>query len=127
MVQKALSLFLFVMFLIFGALQFNDPDPEVWVSIYFFAALLCIMDLSVWNTSIMEGMAKVHPNLPKTIIGFGIFASLLGAGILWPEEYQGITGKMDSRPGVELARESLGLIIVATALAFKLFVISRKK
>src|SRR3712207_1241002 len=30
-----------ILFLLFAALQYNDPDPFIWIPIYLFAAFLC--------------------------------------------------------------------------------------
>jgi predicted transporter len=42
-----ISLFFFgifsLLFLLFAYLQWNDPDPEIWVSIYVFAAIMCAL------------------------------------------------------------------------------------
>ena len=92
------------MFLGFAALQFNDPDPATWISIYGIAALVCLI-------------ASLRP-LPFWLPGLLCIGAIIGAIVLWPSDYQGLTGKMDSRPGVELARESLGLIICALAMGY---------
>ena len=54
---------------------------------------------------IFGAFAAVQYNDPDPLTWIAIYGCL--------EEFQGLTGKMDSRPGVELARESLGLIICA--------------
>ena len=88
----------------FAVVQYNDPDPAVWMAIYFGMAALCL-----WS-----GFGA----LPRVVPAVVVVAALIGAYLLWPETYQGLTGKMDSRPGVELARESLGLLTCALAAAY---------
>lgn len=39
--MKAFNITFIVLFVIFAALQYNDPDPYIWVPIYLYAAFLC--------------------------------------------------------------------------------------
>jgi len=39
--MKIFNLFFCVVFIFFAALQYNDPDPYVWMPIYLYAAALC--------------------------------------------------------------------------------------
>ncbi|HHG84393.1 MAG TPA: hypothetical protein ENJ82_06575, partial [Bacteroidetes bacterium] len=86
-IHKIISVSWTLLFLVFAALQINDPDPLVWVSIYGAAA-----GFTLWNS-----FGKV----PPLLLVAAILTALIFAFLLWPEEYQGLTGKMDSRPGVE--------------------------
>jgi hypothetical protein len=92
------------LFLAFAALQYNDPDPLVWIAIYVAMAALCI-----WSA---------FGQLPRVVPILAMLAALVGAYLLWPTSYQGLSGKMDSRPGVELARESLGLLLCALTCGY---------
>ncbi len=103
MYRKAIACFFFVVFLVFAALQINDPDPVIWASAYMVAALLT--GLSVYDL------------VPRYLAWLGITAYLSMAVILWPATYSGVAGTMEGRPEVELARESLGLLICAFGLA----------
>lgn len=42
MIKKVLLIILGIVFLLFTYVQFNDPDPEIWVMIYGSVALVCI-------------------------------------------------------------------------------------
>jgi hypothetical protein len=94
------------LFAIFAALQINDPDPLVWISIYLVVALLNLVN--IWR------------RLPQWLPILGIAISLIFCFLLWPDEYEGLTNKMDSVPAVELARESLGLLICALSYTYLL-------
>ena len=39
--MKVFNGFMMVVFVVFAALQYNDPDPEKWVPLYLYAALIC--------------------------------------------------------------------------------------
>ena len=41
--MKILNIFFCIVFVIFAALQYNDPDPYVWIPIYMYAAVLCAL------------------------------------------------------------------------------------
>lgn len=87
------------MLLVFAWLQLNDPDPEVWIPLYLVPMLLC-----TWSAFRPVG---------RWIPGVLAVAYLIGAMLLWPDQYFGVTGAMAEHHEIELARESLGLIIAA--------------
>src|ERR1044072_5654284 len=39
--MKLFNLIFCVIFVLFAALQYNDPDPYIWIPIYMYAAILC--------------------------------------------------------------------------------------
>jgi Ca2+/Na+ antiporter len=41
--MKVFNIFFCIVFIIFAGLQYNDPDPYVWIPIYGYAAVLCAM------------------------------------------------------------------------------------
>lgn len=90
--------------LVFAWLQVNDPDPEIWIPLYALPALLC-----AW--------AAFRP-LYHWVPGLLATGYLIGALLLWPEQYYGVTGTMAEHHEIELARESLGLIIAAACMLF---------
>jgi hypothetical protein len=40
-VLKLFNIFFCIVFILFAAVQYNDPDPYVWMPIYLYAAVLC--------------------------------------------------------------------------------------
>lgn len=103
-VHSVISGVLALMFVAFAVVQYNDPDPWTWVAIY----------------GLMVGLliANIFRRLPGGVSLLPMVAALVGCYFLWPDQYIGLTGKMDSRPAVELARESLGLLICALACLY---------
>lgn len=99
-----ISIVIALIFVGFAAVQYNDPDPLTWIAIYGMMALLLSLN--------------AYRRLPISVSVLPMLAAILGAILLWPDEYQGIANKMDSRPGVELARESLGLAICALGCGY---------
>lgn len=105
--HQVIGIVLVLLFIAFAAVQYNDPDPWVWIAIYGGAAALI--------------GASTFRRLPMAVSLLPMLGAIVGAIWLWPDAYVGLAGKMDSRPGVELARESLGLVIVAVACAYVLW------
>jgi hypothetical protein len=60
----------FLLFGLFGFWQINDPDPEVWVSIYVVAMIFSLL-----------GFRGIFPKIPLTIV---LFLCALGAIYLFP-------------------------------------------
>lgn len=101
-----------ILLLAFALLQLNDPDPIIWTLTYLSAALICLLAL--------------RKNLPLwlAVISSGLF--LAGAVYQWPRIFKGVTGTMDNNPEIELARESLGLIICTVFVLISFFLQRRK-
>lgn len=43
--MKVLNIILILIFILSAALQYNDPDPYIWVPIYLYAAVICFFAL----------------------------------------------------------------------------------
>ncbi len=102
---KVVSLLLALLFTYFVVVQYNDPDPEVWMPIYGIAVVAC---LSVF-----------FDKAPRKYVFFIMAgAYLLAAFQQWPPKYEGVFwGEMAMRSiNIELARESLGLVISSVGM-----------
>ncbi|MEZ0542134.1 transmembrane 220 family protein [Fibrella arboris] len=102
--RKTVSLLFALLFVLFAAVQYNDPDPQVWIPIYGFAAMACIMAFA------RIGQAWF----------FGAMALIYGAAAVyqWPPAFEGfLLDEMGMKTvNIELARESGGLFICALAM-----------
>jgi hypothetical protein len=116
--MKIFNLFFCIIFVIFVGLQYNDPDPYVWMPIYGYCAVLC------W-------LAFKRRYFPKAyILGmviFGIYACYKffdQYGVMdWITKYhaENIAGTMKAEtPWVEETREFFGLIICIAVLLINL-------
>lgn len=106
------AFFLALTFIIFSLLQYNDPDPHIWIPVYGIAALI----------SISVGINRI--NIPVMLIAMIFY--FIGAIFMWPATYEGVTLDMGYKIEIEEARESLGLLICGLAMAFYLFVSYRR-
>ncbi len=112
--MKAFNIFFCFIFIVFAALQYNDPDPYIWVPLYLYSAVLCYF-------------AARSRFYPKAYI-IGIVVYLLYAtylffdktGVLdWATEHsaENIAETMKAeKPWIEETREFFGLLILMIVL-----------
>jgi hypothetical protein len=112
--MKYLSLIFALLFVLFAAVQYNDPDPQIWVPIYAFAAMACIMAYTrVGRPWFFWLMALVYA----------------GAAIWqWPPAFEGfLLNEMSMKTiNIELARESGGLAICALGMGLMAWLVGRR-
>jgi uncharacterized membrane protein len=117
---KYFFVFWIIAFLLFAYWQINDPDPEIWVTIYAVAILF----------SAMAARGK-HPLIP---LGIAIVACIIGAVYFFPDSVREWIGfelenkdlSMKTKESEE-ARETFGLLIVAVVLSVSAYVGWKKK
>ena len=122
--MKIFNFIFLVLFVISAGLQYNDPDPALWILIYLFGAMICFFAIRKQN----------YPRLSLAgIILLFIFALYLffdRDGVLsWLTEHQAenIAGSMKaSSPWIEETREFFGLIILISVLSINFFSLSKK-
>lgn len=93
------GIFWALVFGLFAGWQFNDPDPAIWVTIYSGALAL--------------GLLHAFSGKMRGIHIAAVVAAIVGAVLWWPGRYEGLSLDQGYTPGIEEARESLGLAIVA--------------
>jgi phage-related holin len=123
--MKIFNLIFCILFILFAALQYNDPDPYVWIPIYMYAAVLCWM---AFRGKYFRG-AYI----------FGVIAYLAYAVLLFFEkdgvldwlnkhDAENIAGSMKAeKPWIEDTREFFGLFILIIVLLIDYFYSKRKK
>ena len=94
-----------LLFASFAVVQFNDPDPAIWVAAYFFAALVTIPPIFGRHT-------------PLPALGLAVYLvwslSLIGAvDVNWIE--------------IEEAREAFGLLLAALWMGVLLYIWVRRR
>jgi hypothetical protein len=117
--MKVLPLVFAAVFVLFAAVQYNDPDPQIWVPIYGFAAMTCLMAYS------RIGSLRFQPWF------FGAMA-LIYAGVAiwqWPPAFEGfLLNEVGMKTiNIELARESGGLGICALAMGLMAWLTGRQQ
>jgi hypothetical protein len=122
--MKIFNIVFCIIFIIFAGLQYNDPDPYVWIPIYLYTAVLCALAANnkFYPTAYWIGIAV-----------YGIYAVYKffdTNGVLdWVQKHnsQNIAETMKAEtPWVEETREFFGLVILIVVLLINYFY-SRKK
>jgi hypothetical protein len=112
--MKALNITLAVLFVVCAALQYNDPDPYIWVPIYIYAAFLC------W----LAGRNKFYPKAYWlgiiVYLAYAVYLFFDKNGVLsWATEHhaENIAATMKAeKPWIEETREFGGLLILFAAM-----------
>ncbi len=123
--MKVFNWIFFLLFVLFAALQYNDPDPYLWMPIYLYAAALCWM--------------ATRGKFPRTAyhIGFAVYGlyafykAFDENGLVdWIRRHhaENIAGTMKAEtPWVEETREFFGLVIIIIVLAVNYYWMRRRK
>lgn len=102
--RKMFAVFFGLLFALFAAFQYNDPDPEVWVPIYGLAAVACLMAYAgVGRWWFFALMAAIY---------------VVAAYYQWPPAFEGfLFNELGMRSlNIEMAREAGGLGLCAVAM-----------
>lgn len=113
-IMKTINYFLTFLFLFFAALQYNDPDPYVWIPIYLSASVL----------SFFAARQRFFPRIYLAVITvYLLYAAWLffeNQGVLswfFDHEAENIVQEMnDQKPWIERTREFFGLAICVFAI-----------
>ncbi len=117
--MKILNYVMAAAFLFSVIVQYNDPDPALWMLIYGLAGAACVMAISGrlnWVFAAALGIVALAWALK---IGAGVFRN-----VAFVELFEAFEMK-DER--VEVAREACGLLIVAFWMAALVFQSLRRK
>ncbi len=100
--RQILSIPLGIVFIVFAALQYNDPDAVIWIAVYLLAAIF----------SFLVSFNKI--NQAVLLSAFAAYA--VGAVFFFPAKWEGIAIGGGDIKNIEEAREFLGLSITSIAM-----------
>ena len=113
--MKILNIFLVTLFVLSALVQYNDPDPYIWVPIYLFPAAVSFYAIKgKYNkTVILIGL------IPTTLFMISYIPDFMN----WIKmgEPSIVETMKAEKPYVELTREFGGLVICVAALVFQYF------
>jgi hypothetical protein len=116
--MKTLNIILCILFIIFAALQYNDPDPFLWIPIYLLAAFLC------WRASQGIHHRSLYIIAISIYIIYAIYLVFEKNGVIaWASEHAAeslVTTMKAEKPWIEETREFGGLIILIAAMLINL-------
>ncbi len=113
MLRKTIGIILALLFLSFAAMQYNDPDPMIWIAIYAVTTVVVVLG--------------AFGRIPVIIFAMACTASVIGAFMMWPATYEGLEVGGGDIKNIEEARESLGLLLIAVVMFFYAIMPGRKK
>ena len=123
-VMKIFNILFGIIFLFFAALQYNDPDPYVWIPIYLYAAILCWLAAAnkFYPTAYLVGIV--------VYLGYALYLFFTTDGVLdWIQKHnaEDIAGHMKATtPWIEDTREFFGLLILVVVLVANYVYAKRK-
>ena len=121
--MKVFNIIFCILFIVSAGLQYNDPDPYVWIPIYLMGAVICFQ----------ASKGKVYPVFTLLFSGLFLIYDLYlffdKFGVLsWLNEHnaENIAASMKaSAPWIEETREFFGLLILIIVLMINYFVSKR--
>lgn len=123
--MKIFNIAFAILFMVAAALQYNDPDPYLWIPIYLYAAYLSYR------------ASKEQYNRALYLVGlvvFGVYAGYLfvdKSGVLnWAEEHHAeslVHSMKATKPWIEETREFFGLLIVVIVMLVNMAWLGRKR
>ena len=123
--MKVFNIIFCFVFIVFAALQYNDPDPYVWIPIYMYTAVLC------WLAARQRYFTKAYLLGIAVYTIYAIYKMFDANGLLdWIKLHhaENIAGTMKAeRPWIEETREFFGLVILIVVLAINYFVAIKKR
>jgi hypothetical protein len=122
--MKVFNIFFIIIFLCFAALQYNDPDPYIWIPVYLYAAFLCYLSI--------KGRYRAGPYIIGLVI-YLVYAAYLffdKTGVLtWAKEHDAenlVQSMKATKPWIEETREFGGLFIVIVVLSINMVVAKKR-
>ncbi len=112
--MRYFNLSLAIVFTLFAALQYNDPDPYIWIPIYGYAAILCFQAFrgKFFKNACLAGLL--------ICAAYAVYLFIDKDGVLsWARDHEAeslVQTMKATKPWIEESREFGGLLIVIVAL-----------
>jgi hypothetical protein len=115
MIMRIFAIVMAVVYVVFAALQINDPDPYYWIPIYLYATLLSVL--------------FYRGRVPNLLLWVSAVVYLAGAVYMWPPHWEGVALQHGMKTfNIEHGRESLGLgMCCLTLVIYGLYGLTRKR
>jgi hypothetical protein len=123
--MKIFNLVFAILFVVCAALQYNDPDPYLWMPIYLYGAVLCWFAFrgKYYSNAMLVGIAVYAL--------YALYLFFTDDGVVdWvnKHEAESLTQSMKaSTPWIEDTREFFGLCILSFVLLMDYLYARRKK
>ena len=122
--MKIFNIAFCLIFILFAALQYNDPDPYLWVPIYLWVAFLCM------QAARQKFFPKLYIGTIILFAAYAVYKIVDQNGLLdWINEHdaENLAETMKAeKPWIEESREFFGLLILIGVLIVDLIYVKRK-
>jgi hypothetical protein len=112
--MKIFNILFCILFLISAGLQYNDPDPYLWIPIYLYGAICC------WLAARKQFFPKAYLFGMLIFTGYALYLFFTDDGVLdWIQKHdaENIAGSMKATtPWIEDTREFFGLLVLIFVL-----------
>ena len=116
--MKIFNIIFCVLFVFFAALQYNDPDPYIWMPIYLYSAILCYLasKKKYYNNAYRFGIVVYS--------AYAVYLFFDKTGVLnWVGRHHAesmVQTMKATKPWIEESREFFGLVILIIVLSINL-------
>lgn len=123
--MKIFNLIFCVLFVLFAALQYNDPDPYVWMPIYIYGAVFCYLAARgrFFRSAYIVGIV--------VYLAYAVYLFFTKDGVVdWATQHaaENIAQTMKAqKPWIEDTREFFGLAILIVVLGINYFYAGRRR
>ena len=123
--MRIFNFIFFILFVFSAALQYNDPDPYVWMPIYLYGAALCFLAFrrKYYPRAYLIGIAVYFV--------YAMYLVFTNDGVLdWLNKHNAeslVQTMKAEKPWVEDTREFGGLLILIVVLLIDYFYAKRKR
>ncbi|HZF66078.1 MAG TPA: transmembrane 220 family protein [Chitinophagaceae bacterium] len=123
--MKLFNIIFIVLFIISAGLQYNDPDPYIWIPIYLYGAFLCYLALKRRYIPVLFiGGLVVYG-------GYALYLFFDKEGVLnWAGEHgaESIVQSMKAtKPWIEATREFGGLLILVISIIINMIWLNKPR
>lgn len=123
--MKTFNWIFIVYFLLAAVLQYNDPDPYLWIPMYLYAAFLCWQAIKNRYRPFLFWLGIVVYAL------FAVYLLLDANGVLsWINQHESeslVQSMKAEKPWIEESREFFGLLIIIVVLVIDMIWLRRRR
>lgn len=123
--MKVFNVIFLIVFVLSAALQYNDPDPYIWVPIYLYGAYLCYRAIYKKYNPLLYIIGLV------VYIGYALYLFFDAQGVLsWAKEHNAeniVQSMKATKPWIEETREFGGLLILVVVLVINMIWLTKTK
>jgi len=123
--MRTFNIVFIVVFVLFAALQYNDPDPYMWVPIYLYAAFLCYRAMQKKYDPVLYSIGLLIYG------GYAVYLFFDRTGVLdWAEAHHAenlVQTMKATKPWIEETREFGGLAIILIVMTVNFFWLRRSR